>query len=150
MKIILSSDVVGLGEEGDIREVAPGYARNFLFRKQFAVPHNADNLNRLEQRRNVIENRKEEKRRKALSVKEQLESEELVFKMMAGKGGRIFGSVNNAAIAQELEHRGYQIDRKKVEVSGHSLKIVGSHVVRVKLYENEEASVRVQIVPTEE
>ncbi len=145
MKIILYQDVEGLGEEGDIKEVADGYARNYLLPKKFAVPYNKANLKILEQRREAIEKRKEEKRREAMSLKERLESEEIVFKMPASESGKLFGSVNNAVIAQELQSRGYSIDRKKIEVPDHNLRMVGTYKIRIKLYDNEEANIKVTI-----
>ncbi len=145
MKIILYQDVEGLGEEGDIKEVADGYARNYLLPKKFALPYNKANLKLLEQRRDAIEKRKEEKRKAAMSLKERLESEELIFKMPASEGGKLFGSVNNAVIAQELANRGYSIDRKKIEVPDHNLRMIGNYTVRIKLYDNEEANIKVVI-----
>ena len=145
MKIILYQDVEGLGEEGDIKEVADGYARNYLLPKKLAVLYNKANLKILEQRRDAIEKRKEEKRREAMSLKERLESEEIVFKMPASESGKLFGSVNNAIIAQELQNRGYSIDRKKIEVPEHNLRMVGTYTIRIKLYDNEEANIKVSI-----
>ena len=149
MKIILYQEVEGLGEEGDVKTVADGYARNYLFPKKLAVPYNKQNLKMLEQRRNAIEKRKEEKRKEAMSLKERLESEEIVFTMPAGESGKLFGSVNNATIMQELENRGYSIDKKRIEVPEHSLRTVGSHTVKIKLYGNEEAFINITIEKTE-
>ncbi|NOY09114.1 MAG: 50S ribosomal protein L9 [Spirochaetes bacterium] len=145
MKIILYKDVERLGEEGDIKDVANGYARNYLIPQKMVVPYNAQNLKTLEQKRNAIEKRREEKRKEAMSLKERLESEEIIFTMPAGESGKLFGSVNNAAIMQELEKRGFSIDKKRIDVPDHSLRIVGNHTVKVKLYANEEASLNITI-----
>jgi len=75
MKVILNSDVVGLGEEGDIREVTDGYARNFLLPKKFAILHTRENLAALQHRMTAIQKRREEKRQEALGLKERLEAE---------------------------------------------------------------------------
>jgi large subunit ribosomal protein L9 len=150
MKVILNQDVPGLGEEGDIREVASGYARNFLIPKKHALPYTKQNLTRLETRKAAIEQRKEDKRREAMSLKERLESEELVFSMPAGESGKLFGSVNNAVISQELEKRGYAIEKKRVEVPEHNLRMVGNYKVKVKLYGNEEALINVSVEPAAE
>jgi len=116
MKVILNQDVAGLGEEGDIKEVAGGYARNYLLPKKLALPYTKQNIAHLGARRATIEQRKDEKRREAMSIKERLESEELVFTMPAGESGKLFGSVNNAMVVQELENRGYSIEKKRVAV----------------------------------
>ncbi len=149
MKIILVKDVTGLGEEGEIKEVAGGYARNFLFPQKFASPYNAHALSLLDKKKKAIEKLKEEKRRQAMSLKERLESEELTFTMPAGAGGKLFGSVNNAIIHQELQAKGYSIERKRIEVADHHIRTVGAHTVHVKLYGNEEAALKVTIEASE-
>ncbi len=145
MKIILYKDVERLGEEGNIKDVANGYARNYLIPQKMAVPYNAQSLKTLEQKRNAIEKRREEKRKEAMSLKERLENEEIIFTMPAGESGKLFGSVNNATIMQELEKRGFSIDKKRIDVPDHSLRVVGNHTVKVKLYANEEASLNITI-----
>jgi large subunit ribosomal protein L9 len=150
MKVILNHDVAGLGEEGDIRDVATGYARNFLIPQKFALPYTKHNLTQLEGRRAAIEQRKEEKHREAMSMKERLESEELNFTMPAGGSGKLFGSVNNAMVVQELENRGYKIEKKRVEVPEHNIRMVGNYTVKVKLYGNEEAQINVLVEAAEE
>ena len=150
MKVILNQDVTGLGEEGDIKEVASGYARNYLLPKNLALPYTKQNLTQLETRRAAIESRKEEKRREAMSVKERLESEELVFSMPAGDSGKLFGSVNNAMVVQELEKRGYSIEKKRIEVPEHNIRMIGTFAVKVRLYGNEEAQLNVVVEAAEE
>jgi len=145
MKVILNQDVAGLGEEGDVREVAAGYARNYLFPRKLAVPHNKESLARLAGRKTAIEARKEEKRKEAMSLKERLEAEELQFAMPAGESGKLFGSVSAAMIAQELEKRGYAVEKRRIEVPEHHLRQVGAYTVKIKLYGNEEASVKVVV-----
>lgn len=147
MKVILQADVPGVGEEGDICDVASGYARNYLFRQQAAVPYSSHAVTLLDHRRGTIERRKEEKRAGAAGLRERLENEDLTFHMTAGTSGKLFGSVTSVAIAAELEKRGYSIDRRRIEVPDHSLKLVGEHEVRVRLYESQAATLRVVIEP---
>ena len=118
MKIILNQDVVGLGEEGDIREVAEGYARNYLLPRKLAVAHNRQSLAQFTSRKSAIEGRKDEKRKEAMGLKERLEAEELQFTMPAGESGKLFGSVNNALIGAELEKRGYSIEKTQDRGAG--------------------------------
>ncbi len=145
MKVILNSDVVGLGEEGDIKEVTDGYARNFLLPKKLAVPHTRENLAALQHRMAAIQKRREEKRQEALGLKERLEAEEIKFSMPAGENGKLFGSVSSAMVATELEKRGYQIEKKRVEIPDHTIRTVGSFKIKVKLYDKEEATVKLSI-----
>jgi large subunit ribosomal protein L9 len=144
-KVILNQDVAGLGEEGDIKEVAAGYARNYLYPRKVAMPYSKQNLQHLEGRRSAIERRKEEKRSEAMGLKERLEAEELQFAMPAGESGKLFGSVNNATIAQELEKRGYSIEKKRIEVPEHNIRMVGTHKVKVHLYASEQAEITVVV-----
>jgi len=145
MKVILNQDVLELGEEGDIKEVADGYARNFLFPKKMAVAHTKQNLALLEHRRGEIETRKETKRQDAKGLKERLEAEEIKFSVPAGENGKLFGSVSNAMVGSELEKRGYQIDKKRIEVPDHTIRSAGNFKVRIRLYEKEEAIVKVVV-----
>lgn len=150
MKIILTKDVLNLGEEGDIKVVADGYARNYLLPNKFAVLCNKANLTVLEQRRRTIEKIKEEKRKAALSLREKIEAEELTIKMPVGEKGKLFGSVNNAVIVEELTKKGISIERKRVEVPGHNIKLVGNYSVEIKLYGNESAKLKLVVSPIEE
>jgi len=150
MKVILNKDIAGLGEEGDICEVTNGYARNYLLPKKMASPHTKQTLAFLAQKRASIEKRKEEKRQFAMSLKEKIEAQEIVFTMPAGESGKLFGSVNNAGIAQELEKLGIEVEKKRIEVPENHIRTLGNHTVRVRLYGNEEASLRIIVEPTEE
>ena len=145
MKVILNLDVVGLGEEGDIKEVANGYARNFLLPKKLAILHTRENLAGLQHRMSAIEKRREEKRQEALGLKERLEAEEIKFSMPAGDNGKLFGSVSSAMVAAELEKRGFQIEKKRIEIPDHTIRTVGSFKIKVKLYDKEEAMVKLTV-----
>ncbi len=149
MKVILNQDISGLGEEGDIKEVADGYGRNYLIPNKLAAVYSKASLNQLEHRRTAIEQRKEEKRQHAMSLKEKLEADELLISMPAGENGKLFGSVNNAAIALELEKKGYQIEKKRIEIPDHTIRTTGNYPVKIKLYGQEEAKLRVVIERTE-
>lgn len=141
-KIILNQDVYNLGEEGDVCEVARGYARNFLIPKALAVPYNRENVAVFASRREAIEKRKEEKRKQALGLKAQLEGAEIVIKMTAGDSGKLFGSVTNAMVVEELKKLGIQVEKKKIDVSSNAIKMVGEYTIKVKLYESELADVK--------
>jgi large subunit ribosomal protein L9 len=148
MKVILNQDLVGLGEEGDIKEVAAGYARNFLLPKKIAVPHTKENLAALKHKMVAIEKRREEKRTEALGLKERLEAESISFSVPAGENGKLFGSISNALVAQELEKRGYQIEKKRIEIPDHNIRNVGTYKIRIKLYDKEEATIKLVVEGT--
>ena len=146
MKIILNQDISNLGEEGDVKVVADGYARNFLVPKNMAVPYNKANLNMFEQKKVSIEKRKEDKRKDAMGIKARLSSETLVIEMPAGDKGRLFGAVTPATIVEELGKIGLVVEKKKVEIAGNSLKMAGAATVKIKLYGGEMADLKVNIV----
>jgi large subunit ribosomal protein L9 len=148
VKVILNQDVIGLGEEGDIKEVANGYARNFLLPKKLAVLHTRENLAVLEHKRTAIESRKEDKRKEAQGLRERLEAEEIKFSVPAGENGKLFGSVNNTLIAVELEKKGFQIEKKRIEIPEHTIRAVGTYKVKVKLYDKEEAVIKLIVEGT--
>ncbi len=145
MKVILNQDVIGLGEEGDIKDVADGYARNFLLPKKLAVPHTKEFLVALEHKRVSIEKRKEEKRKEAAGLKERLEAEELRFAVPAGENGKLFGSVSNVNVAVELEKKGFQIEKKRIEIPEHTIRNVGTYKIRIRLYDKEEATIKLVV-----
>ena len=145
MKIILNRDVANLGEEGDIKEVASGYARNYLLPQGLVLEYNARNLAQLEQRHADIAARKLAKREAAEDVKAKLEAEPLTIVMPAGENGRLFGSVTTATIVDALGARGVEIERKRIEVPGSTLKAVGNYKVKARLYGEQEATILVQV-----
>ena len=145
MKVILNQDVVSLGEEGDVRDVRAGYARNYLIAHGLAVAYSKQSLLAFESRRNQIENRKVAKRTEAMGVKEGLEAVELKFVMPAGENGKLFGSVNSALVSEELAKQGFEVERKRIEVPENHIRLLGNHTVKIKLYGQEEASVKVTV-----
>jgi large subunit ribosomal protein L9 len=145
MKVILNQDVIGLGEEGDIKDVADGYARNYLLPKKLAVPHTREFLAQLEHKRTAIEKRKEGKRLEASSLKERLEAEEIRFSLPAGENGKLFGSVNNTNVVAELEKKGYTIEKKRIEIPEHTIRSTGNYKIRIRLYDKEEAAVKLVV-----
>ena len=120
MKIILNQDIVNLGEEGDIKVVTDGYARNFLFPKKMAVPYNKQNLNMFGQKKLAIEKRKEEKRKEAMGLKERLASEVISVTMPAGEKGKLFGAVTSSTIVEELVKIGLKVEKKRIEIPENS------------------------------
>lgn len=150
MKVILIQDVPNVGEEGDICEVKDGFGRNYLIPQKLAVMHNKSNLSMIEQKRRSIEARKEEKRKQALSLKERLEGEEIVLEMPAGESGKLFGSVNSATVAEAFEKEGINIERKRIDIPGNTIKELGEYDVRIKLYDSESAQIKITIKRAEE
>lgn len=145
MKVILNEDVKHLGEEGDVKDVAKGYARNYLFPRNLAVPCNSFTLAHFENRRDEIEKRKAVKRQNAAGLKEQLEALTVKIVMPAGPNGKLYGAVTNQTISDELLKLGFEIERKRIELPGLTFKSVGNYSATLKLYEAATASVAVVV-----
>ncbi|MCL1928718.1 MAG: 50S ribosomal protein L9 [Treponema sp.] len=145
MKVILNKDLATLGEEGDVKDVAKGYARNFLFPRGIALPLNERTKKLFEERREEIENRKAVKRNDAASLKEKLEALSLVLVMPAGSNGKLYGAVTAQTIMDELVKQSFQIERKRIEIPGNTIKSIGKYKVLIKLYENAFAECSVTI-----
>ncbi len=147
MKVILNKDIPNVGEEGEIKDVARGYARNYLIPRKLVMPHTREAISHLESRREAIEERRKEKHRTALDTKTRLESEPLKITMPSGERGRLFGSVTSANIAEALAAQGIEVERRRIDIPDKTIKNVGTTYVRVRLYGDEEAELRVDVVP---
>lgn len=147
MKIILMKDVSNLGEEGDICDVANGYARNFLLPKKFALLHTPENLTILEQKQQAIKTRKEAKRQEALSLVEKLKDTVIEFVVSNNESGQLFGAITAAHIGEELAKNGVSIDRRKIYIDNHTLKAIGEYKVRIHLYEKTDVEITVNVLP---
>jgi len=145
MKVILNKDLSPLGEEGDVKDVAKGYARNYLFPRGIALPYNERTIKLFESRKEEIENRKMQKRGDAAGLKEKLESLNIEISMPAGPNGKLYGAVTSQTIVDELAKNNFQIERKKIELPGTSIKNVGKYKAMVKLYENAAAEISIAV-----
>ena len=145
MKVILNVDVKSLGEEGDVKNVANGYARNFLLPRNLAVPYNDATVAMFEARKAEIEARKEQKRKDSASLKDKLEALSLEVVMPAGANGKLYGAVSAHVVAEALAKQGFEIERKRIELPGAAIKSVGTFKVVIKLYEAQSAEVHVNV-----
>ncbi len=145
MKVILNSDVKGLGKAGELVDAKIGYARNFLFPRKLAVEATPENLEKWEQEQEELKQQRAEERAEAEKLKEELEKLELKIKAKAGKGDRIFGSITSGDIAEELKkaHK-LDIDKKKIELKDN-IKETGTHEVQVRVYPELTATLKVLI-----
>ena len=146
MKVILNNDVPNLGELGDVKDVAAGYARNYLFPRNLAFLFNQKTVQLFQRRQVEIDSLKTGKRQASLSLKEKLESEEISLTVPAGANGKLYGAVTGHSITDELLKKGIEIDRKRIEIPGRSIKSVGNYKVLVRLYEKDEAMIRLTII----
>lgn len=144
MEVILLANVKGQGKEGDIINVSPGYARNFLFPRKLAVEAT-------ESARREWAAKEEEARRQAAVEKKQaeelatkLESQRLTIITQAGEGGRLFGAVTTKHIGDALAEQGFNVDKRKIQLPEH-IKTLGTHRVQVKLHPDVVATLTVDV-----
>lgn len=146
MKIILNQDVPNLGEEGDVCVVKDGYARNYLLPTGAAVLYTNENLSIFKSRAAAIEKRKVAKREASASLKERLDNVALDMVVSAGESGKLFGSVTPLMIQEALAKLGFDIEKKRIEVATHAIKMVGTYNAKIHLYENEFSMIKLNVL----
>ena len=148
MKVILQQDVKGQGKRGQLVNVSDGYARNFLFPKNLAVPANADNMNKMIMQDKAKKAQMAAEKAEAQAIAEKLKGLQVKVSSKGGEGGKLFGAVTGREIAAALkEQHGVDIDSKKL-VLDEPIKSFGSYQVKAKL--GFEISGTVYVIVTEE
>ena len=149
MKIILRQDMDELGLEGDMVEVADGYARNYLFPKGIALEANKQNIKFMETQRKKIEINRLQAKEGAEKVKEKLSDVVITISQKSGEEDKLYGSVTSMDIASHLEKEGITVDRRKITLD-KPIKTLGEFDVPIKLYPEVTGSIKVVVVPEEE
>ncbi|MEE1158170.1 MAG: 50S ribosomal protein L9, partial [Atopobiaceae bacterium] len=148
--VILLSELRGKGGEGDVVDVAQGFAENYLFPNKIAILATKGNLKQLEERRHNIAKREEKRLADAAALKETLESKAIKVDARIGEEGQLFGSVTAANIADAIKAQlGAEVDRKRIGRS-QAIKMAGRHEVEVNLYRDTNATVVVLVGVDEE
>ena len=134
MKVLFLKEVAGSAKAGDIKEVAPGYARNYLLPQKLAVVADARTVEQIQQREEAARRRAEKQLAEAREQATKIKRLTVTIYAKTGEGGRLFGSVTNADIAQQLKREaGIDIDKRKIEVEP-AIKSLGPHDVKVQLH----------------
>jgi len=149
MRVILRTDIEKLGKLGDVVDVKPGYARNYLLPKKLAMLATPSNLKVFEHEKKKLEEKLNAERFKAKELAEKLESEKIEIQVRVGEGDKLYGSVTSSNIVDELAKRGYEIDRKKVELD-KPIRSLGEYQIPVKLYPGVVATLNVSVVRYQE
>lgn len=145
MKIILIQDVKKLGKKGDIIEANDGYARNYIIPQKLGVEANSKNMNDLKLQKNNETKVAQEQLDAAKQFAEDLAKLEVVLKIKAGEGGRVFGSVSSKEIALAAKEQcNVEIDKKKIQLSD-PIKTFGVHEVAVKLHPKVVGTLKVKV-----
>lgn len=148
MKVILLSDVNGLGKVDDIVVVNDGYARNFLFKKEMALEATSTNLNTIKLRKGSQAKRAKEELEEAGILAKKLAGQRIVLQMKSGEGGRLYGAVTAIDIAAALDKKGFKADKKNIILKS-PIKSVGEYEISMKLHPEVMASVIVEITTAE-
>lgn len=145
MKVILLEDVRGQGKAGEIVKVNDGYARNMLFPKKLAKEATPANIKALEMKKAKDAERLAELKKEAEDLKAILEKETIVLKSKGGEGGRLFGSVTNADVAEAIKaQKQIDIDKKKISIPA-PIKMAGRHAVDIKLFTDVSVRITVEV-----
>jgi len=146
MEIILKKDVENLGLEFDTVNVKPGYARNFLIPQGYALLATPKNKAALEA---TLEARKEEEAKliaAATAIIEKLKATTISISAKVGTGDKIFGSINNATLAEELAKAGVEVDKKYIKIPGNTIKRTGKFSAKVRPHRNVEFEYEFEVV----
>lgn len=145
MKVILLTDMEHLGSLGDVVEVKPGFARNYLLPRKYALPVTPHNLEQMENRRRKHQLIIEQEKLSAMELKERLEKLQLVIRKKAGENEVLFGSVTAADIEEKLAEHAVTIERKKIHFD-EPIKRLGHFTLKLKLVKDVEAQLAVEVV----
>lgn len=144
MKVILKENVETLGQIGDVVKVAPGYARNYLLPKNFAIEATEKNAKALEHTKRQMAYKKNKALEAAKNLVAKLEALTVQLAHQSGDEGKLFGSVTNMEIAAFLKTNGFEIDRKKI-VLAEPIKQLGDYSVPVKIHPEVSATLKVSV-----
>ena len=149
MKVILTKEVKGKGGEGDVIEVARGFANNYLLPQGYAILATAGNLKQLEAKKKNIAKREEKRVAEAAALKATLESAPVFVAAQVGDEGRLFGSVTSVMIAEAASAKfGVELDKRDIEMK-EAIKTAGEHEVTVSLYREAKATIKVLVAAEE-
>jgi large subunit ribosomal protein L9 len=145
MEVILKEDVANLGHRGDVVKVADGYGRNFLLPRKLALQATLANKAVIEQMKAAAARRSAAEKVQAQELVAKLEPLSLAFTRKSGENGQLFGSVTSADIASELAAKGFDVDRRKIQLT-EPIKSLGDFTISVKLHREVTAHLRVNVV----
>jgi large subunit ribosomal protein L9 len=143
VQLILTASVHNLGEAGDLVQVKPGYARNFLIPQGKAILATESRVKEVEHNKKIVAEKAAKELANLQESKKALEAISLVVGARAGDEGKLFGSVTAANIAELLSEKGFEIDRRRIEID--PIKEIGEHAVAIKLHRDVIASIKLNV-----
>ncbi len=145
MKVIFTKNVKGQGKIGEVKNVSDGYATNFLFKNNMAVPATASALNAIEQAKAAEEHRRQQEHAAAKETAKKLEETTLILPIKVSENGKIFGSLTSQMIADELLKQDIELDKRKIVLT-ENIKAVGKYNIEVRLYPEVTANLKLEVV----
>lgn len=146
MKVVFLKDVKGRGKKGEIKDVAEGYARNFLIKNGYAKEANNQAMSELQGQKRLEEKNAAAELQAAKDLKEQLEAITVEIKAKSGEGGRLFGSVSTKQVADALlKKHGFKVDKRKMECND-GIRSLGFANIPVKLHLDVKATLKVHVI----
>ena len=145
MKVILRKNYENLGKIGDVIEVKDGYARNYLIPRQYAYTATPGNLRALEEEKVQVAKKEAKELEGAQQLAAELEKVSIQISVKVGEEDKIFGTVTTQMIADSIKEKGFEIDKRKIEIS-EPIKALGIYSVNIKLHHNVNAVVKTWVV----
>lgn len=145
MKVILQKDIPSLGDAGDIKEVAEGFARNYLLPKKLVIVANESSKKAIDHQKKLIKIKKDKRKKTSEQLASSMSGVELTIPAQVGEEGKLFGSITTMEIAKHLKEKGFEIDKRKILLDA-PIKQEGEFKVSIKLEEGLTATVTVIVV----
>ncbi len=145
MKVILQKDVPNLGDAGDIKEVAEGFARNYLLPKKLVIFANESSKKAIDHQMKLIKIKKDKRKKTSEQIAASMSDVELTITAKVGEEGKLFGSITSMDIAKHLKEKGFDIDKRKILLDA-PIKAEGEYKISIKLDEGLTATVKVNVV----
>lgn len=149
MKVILRSDITNVGRQGEVKEVSPGFARNYLVPQNLAMEATPANLKIWERERVKLEKQREEIISAAKEIASKMEAVEFTIKVKIGENGKIFGSVTPANLSKIFEEKGFEVNKRDILLSDN-IKEVGNYEVNVRLHPEVVVKVNLAVIGEKE
>ncbi len=144
MKVILLADVKKQGKKDQIINVSDGYAKNYLIKNGLAVQATETSTKRLEKELDIRKKEEEANIEECKKIAEQLKKTEITIKVKTGEQDKVFGTVSSKQICEELKKKGFDIDKKKINIT-YPIDTLGTHTVKINLHKKVEGEIKVTL-----
>jgi large subunit ribosomal protein L9 len=149
MEVILRETIDTLGRAGQVVKVSPGYARNYLLPRKLAYPATPGNMKVIEFEKQSLIRKEAKQKGESEQLKTLLDGVEITIRRKVGEQNALYGSVTNSDIAEELEKKGFQIEKRKIHMDDH-IKKLGEFEIPIRLFKEVTAVVKVKVEPETE